>query len=114
MVEKRGNPTLDQVRNKDLKAANDRRATLADAHVLAIGQALLRASEEGVGMPYDRYADWLNAHGYRTRRGNAWTGRTVSRIFKWLSAANERSLAGKDDRETILRARDHSTGHGEP
>lgn len=114
MAKKRVNPAFDQLRNKDLEAANERRTALTDAHVLVLGQALLRASQEGVGMPYDRYADWLNVRGYRTRRGNVWTGRTVSRVFKRLSAANERSVARKDDLEATLRAHDHRIGRGKP
>ena len=84
MVPTRGNPKLDQVRNDDTTEANKKRKTLADDHARVLVAALMQANKEGIKMPYGNYAEWLNDAGYSTRRGNPWTGRTVSRLFKKL------------------------------
>lgn len=85
MAAPRGNPKLDQVRNNDTTEANEKRKSLADDHARVLIGALMQANSEGVKMPYDNYAKWLNDAGYSTRRGNLWTSRTVSRLFKKLS-----------------------------
>ena len=85
MKAKRGNPRIDEVRNTDTNAANQRRKSLADQHASEMAKAIHEAMHAGVTMPYDRYAEWLNDKGYRTRRGNLWTGRTVSRLFKKIT-----------------------------
>jgi hypothetical protein len=99
MTAPRGNPKLDQVRNKDTTEANKKRKSLADDHARVIAAALLRASTvDDIGMPFGNYADWLNANGYSTRRGHAWTGRTVSRVFQKLHDSDfAESLKPKGD-----------------
>lgn len=79
----RGNPKLEEVRNKDVSAANRRRKDLADEHAREIAKAILAIQkEEGGGKSYAAYADRLHERGYRTRRGKRISGKQVSRVFK--------------------------------
>lgn len=78
----RGNPKLDQMRNKDTSAANKRRTDLANDHAREMAKAMAKAMGEGISRPYRHYAEWLNNNGYRTRQGNTWTSSTVARLHK--------------------------------
>lgn len=82
-----GNPDLRQVRNQSTHRANQKRRSLADSYSIETGELLYRASQEEAGMSLTAYADWLNAHGWLTRRGKKWTATQVKRVFKRLSLA---------------------------
>jgi hypothetical protein len=79
---RRGNPRLHEVRPRDTTRANLARTALADDHARATLAALEFAYYEcGVNQNGERAA-WLNANGYRTRRGNLWSKKAVERLIK--------------------------------
>ena len=81
-----GNPDFARIRNKDTSASVRKRQQLADDYAREMAIAFARARDEcGAMKPYPVYAEWLNDNGYRTRRGNMWTGRQVSRLIKRLT-----------------------------
>ena len=79
---RRGNPRLDAVRPKDTSKPNEKRTELADAKAREVLVALEEAyHEHGVKTNGER-AKWLNANGYKTRRGNDWSKKAVERLVK--------------------------------
>ena len=82
-----GNPDFHRVRNRNNAASVKKRQQDADdfARRLAEGIGLCRA-EMGTPPNYRGYADWLNEHGYRMRRGALWTPRQVSKLLKRITS----------------------------
>ncbi len=79
---KLGNPTLALVRNKDTAAAKAAWSATTAARQAEVREVCLELIAEHGELSSRRMADHLNAAGYKTVTGKAWSGVQVWRIMK--------------------------------
>ena len=75
----RGNPRLDEVRNRDTTAATAARSKAAEQRAKDLYWTVADAYGEGC-KTYGEIARWLNKKGQKTPRGKAWTHVAVRRV----------------------------------
>lgn len=101
----RGNPKLDEVRNRDITAANAERVRLADEHGMVIMNAIHVAQNQHGHMTLKDYAAWLNDQGYRTRRNSLFTAAHIRRLFdRFLTARAQAKVKAK------VQSKPHTNG----
>ena len=86
----------EEIRNRDIRAANSTRMKNADAFARHIGEVLYseiipKIASEGEEISRKKIAIYLNKASVPTRRGGIWTTTQVSRIFQRLEALHENS-----------------------
>lgn len=100
---KRGNPRLDQVRNKDTTAAKAARVRKADEFAMAMKDFLAVARYEDGAKTYGDIARWLNAKGVKTPRGNAWSTKQVERLVERLAALGKVAHPARPPRRQLRK-----------